>query len=92
MTQHPRVDELVQHTDGQLTDVFGAKVIQNQQVCFLAGIQPGVIVVPVKMFPSKLGGQGGRTCVKHVKAAVKDRVGDGQCQVGLAQAGTADKH
>ena len=42
MAEHTGVDQLIQYADGQLADVLGAQVVQNQQVGLLAGIQPGV--------------------------------------------------
>lgn len=41
VAEHTGVDQLIQYADGQLADVLGAQVVQNQQVGLLAGIQPG---------------------------------------------------
>ena len=59
MAEHAGVDQLIQHADGQGGDVLGTQIIQNEQIGFLAGFQPAVLAVPVKMFPAQLGSQSG---------------------------------
>ena len=92
MAEHTGVDQLIQYADGQLADVLGAQVVQNQQVGLLAGIQPGVFGGTVKVFAPQLSGQRGGAGVQHIKPAVQNCVCNGKCHVGFSQPGTANKH
>ena len=49
--EHPSVDQFIQHTDGQRSDVFGPQIVQDQKIRFLAGVQPFVAAVKIKVFP-----------------------------------------
>ena len=89
MGQHPGVDQLIQHTDGQRRDVLGAQVVQNQQVGLLTGGQPLVVGRVVEVLAPQLRGQRSGACVQHVVAALQHGVGNRQRQMCLAQAGVA---
>ena len=89
MGQHPGVDQLIQHTDGQRRDVLGAQVVQNQQVSLLAGGQPFLIVGVVKVLLAQLGGQCGGTGVQHIMSAFQYGICNRQRQMCLAQAAVA---
>ena len=89
MAEHTGVDQLIQYADGQLADVLGAQVVQNQQVGLLTGGQPLVVGRVVEVLAPQLRGQRGGACVQYVVAALQHGVGNRQRQMCLAQAGVA---